>query len=87
DFTARLVAAAINRAEVVSGWDLARHRPKPAQRVAPVGSVYWFDDLEGDPGGLEKLIENGLWPLIDKPDATRMAEGFNNVLVAAWPQE
>ena len=87
DFTARLVAVAINRAEVVSGWDLARHRPKPAQRVAPVGSVYWFDDLEGDPGGLEKLIENGLWPLIDKPDATRMAEGFNNVLVAAWPQE
>ena len=87
NFTARLVAAAVNRAEVVSGWDLACHRPKPAQRVAPVGSVYWFENLEGDPGGLEELMESGLWPLIDKSDAARMAEGFNNVLVAAWPQD
>jgi CRISPR-associated protein Cmr3 len=87
NFTARLVAAAINRAEVVSGWDIARHSPKPAQRMAPTGSVYWFDSLEGDLDGLEEFVKNGLWPLIENQDAARRAEGFNNVLVAAWPQD
>ncbi|MGC8761155.1 MAG: type III-B CRISPR module-associated protein Cmr3, partial [Bryobacteraceae bacterium] len=45
---ARLVAAAAARAETVSGWDLAREAPKPAQRAVPAGSVYWLDDLEAD---------------------------------------
>ena len=33
--TGRIVCGAVPRAEVVSGFDLARRRPKPAQRVAP----------------------------------------------------
>ncbi len=47
---ARLVCAAVPRAEVISGWDLAAQKgkgaPKPAQRVAPTGSVYWLEDLK-----------------------------------------
>jgi CRISPR-associated protein Cmr3 len=39
---ARLVAAAVARAEIVSGFDIARVRPKPASRAAPAGSVYWL---------------------------------------------
>ncbi|PZP50211.1 MAG: hypothetical protein DI596_15235, partial [Azospira oryzae] len=34
-----IVAAAVPRAEVVSGWDLANWQPKPALRAAPAGSV------------------------------------------------
>jgi len=78
--SARLVAAAVANAEVVSGWDVARHQPKPAQRVAPIGSVYWFEDWQGDTSGLEKLVQQGL-PCLDK---TRRVEGFNHCLITVW---
>lgn len=79
-----IVCAAVPRADVVSGWDLARWQPKAAQRAAPTGSVWW---LEFDAGitaeALGKLAEAGLW---DEPceDAARRAEGFNRVALAAY---
>lgn len=79
----RLVCAAVPRAEVVSGWDLAEWQPKSAQRAAPTGSVWWLDELEATPEALRKLAECGLW---NEPceDAARRAEGFNRVALAAW---
>jgi CRISPR-associated protein Cmr3 len=79
----RLVCAAVPRAEVVSGWDLAKWQPKSAQRAAPTGSVWWLDELEATPDALRKLAERGLW---NEPceDAARRAEGFNRVALAAW---
>lgn len=81
--TARLASAAVPRFEIISGWDLAAQHPKPAQRVAPTGSVYWLDELQATPEALRKLVENGLWqdPCEDK---IRRAEGFNRVAIAAW---
>ncbi|MDQ5911227.1 MAG: CRISPR-associated protein Cmr3 [Pseudomonadota bacterium] len=81
--TAQLVSACVSRAEVVSGWDLANWRPKPALRIAPVGSVYGFRDFTGDLAALQE----GLLPgLIEDLEPMRRAEGFNNVLIAAWPR-
>lgn len=85
----RLIAAAVSRAEVVSGWDLAawsqrKGGPKPAQRVAPTGSVYWLEDLEATPDALRKLAENGLWTEEEYPGSTRRAEGFNRITFAAY---
>jgi CRISPR-associated protein Cmr3 len=80
----RLVSAAVSRAQVVSGWDLANWRPKPAQRAAPSGSVYWLDALEASPEALGKLAAEGLWPEpCDTPQ--RWAEGFNRFTFAVWP--
>lgn len=86
--TARLTATSIGRAEVVSGWGLATDRPKTALKAVPAGSVYWFDEFTGQVDGLRRLIKNGLWD-DQVPDIYRhrKAEGFNNVLVAAWRQE
>jgi CRISPR-associated protein Cmr3 len=78
--TARLVAAAVPRAEVISGWDIARWKPKPAMRAARTGSVYWFEGLTGGADALRRLADDGL-PMTD---TTRRAEGFNRVHVAAW---
>ena len=39
---AELEAAIVNRHEVISGWDLLLESPKPARKMAPLGSVYWF---------------------------------------------
>jgi CRISPR-associated protein Cmr3 len=80
---ARLVCAAVPRAEVVSGWDLAQWQPKPAQRAAPSGCVYWLDELEANPEDLRKLTNQGLWP-DSGYDATRRAEGFNRFTFAAF---
>lgn len=79
----RVVCAAVPRAEVISGWDLSKNQPKPAQRVAPTGSVYWLDQLDATPEALRKLAKNGLWSQPDD-NAARRAEGFNRVSVAAW---
>ncbi len=79
----RLVCAAVPRFEAISGWDLARREPKPAQRVAPAGSVYWLDELDATPEALRKLVATGLW---SEPceDAHRSAEGFNRFSLANW---
>ena len=79
----RLVCAAVPRAETVSGWDLARREPKPAERAAPPGSVYWIDDLEATPDALRKLADRGLWPEADQ-NASRRAEGFNRFTFAIY---
>jgi len=80
----RLACAAVSRAETVSGWDMARRQPKPAQRVAPTGSIYWIDELEATPEALRKLVESGLWGNPDENSARR-AEGFNRCVLAVWP--
>ncbi|MCX9157915.1 hypothetical protein OPU71_17460 [Niveibacterium sp. 24ML] len=81
--SAKLVCAAIPRAETVSGWDIAQRQPKAAQRTAPTGSVYWLDQLDASADALGKLAENGLW---NDPcqDASRRAEGFNRFAFAAF---
>ncbi len=83
-FTARLACAAVPRREVISGWDLFQWKPKNAQRVAPAGSVYWFDDFQGDVNKLAEWVNGGLW--VDNADSQRKAEGFNNAHLAAWPR-
>jgi len=81
---ATLVSACVPRAETVSGWDLAHQKPKSAQRVAPVGSVYWFElGANTTEAQLRKLAESGLW---SEPceDAARRAEGFNRITIGEW---
>lgn len=80
----RVVCAAVPRAEVVSGWDLAKWKPKAAQRAAPTGSVYWLDELDTTPEALRQLVDMGLW---SEPceNAARRAEGFNRFAWGLWP--
>jgi CRISPR-associated protein Cmr3 len=79
----KLLCAAVPRFEVVSGWDLAKWQPKPAQRTAPTGSVYWLGELDATPDALRKLVEAGLWRAPCE-DAARRAEGFNRITLAAY---
>jgi CRISPR-associated protein Cmr3 len=81
--SARLVSACVPRAETVSGWDMSKRQPKAAQRVAPVGSVYWLEDLQATPELLRKLADSGLWSDPCEDDSRR-AEGFNQFTLAAY---
>lgn len=81
--SARVVAAAVSRADTVSGWDLVARQPKAAQKAAAAGSVYWLDELQATPDALHKLATRGLW---SEPceDAQRRAEGFNRFSFASY---
>ena len=80
---ARIVCAAAPRSEVISGFDLARRRPKPAERVAPAGSVYWLDELDATADALRNLAARGLWS--DHEENTpRRAEGFNHITFGTY---
>jgi CRISPR-associated protein Cmr3 len=82
----KVVAAAVGRAQTISGWDLANWQPKPAERAAPTGSVYWLEALEGDiRAGLKALLEEGLWACLPDTDVNsqRRAEGYGNCLIGA----
>lgn len=84
-FQARLACAALGRRDMVSGWDLYQWQPKPAQAAVPAGSVYWFDEFDGDFDKLAAWVNQGLWP--QNPDTlqqTRRAEGYNRALLGAW---
>ncbi len=82
----KLVCAAVPRALVVSGFDIARWAPKPAQRAVPCGSVYWLQDLEATPEALSRLVRKGLWA-DQEEDSTRRAEGYNRLTLASYPTE
>ena len=84
DFSARLACAAVPRGELVSGWNLLKNEPKPALRAVPAGSVWWFDEFEGDTGKLAEWVAGGLWDDNDAIDASRRAEGWNRAWLGAW---
>lgn len=83
EVTGRLVGAAVPRAEIVSGFDVAHWQPKPAQRAVPAGSVYWIQDLQATPDALRKLVERGLWGAQEE-NPLRRAEGFNRFSFAIY---
>lgn len=82
-FSAKLMSAAVNRSDVISGWDLAAHKPKTAQKAASTGSVYWLDDIQTSEEAMRKLAKSGLWHEAWH-DKQRQAEGFNRFAWAVW---
>jgi len=91
DLKAELRAAAIGRHEIISGWDMAKHCPKPARKVVPAGSVYWFRVEKGDTWELETLWREGLYASSDSLDdeyrVRRRREGFGRAWFGSWQPE
>lgn len=79
--SAKVIAASIPRHHVISGWDLAKWQPKPAERVVPMGAVYWLDDIQYNGTSLQTALQN---LLLDKLEPQRKAEGYNACVLANW---
>ncbi len=79
----RIIGAAVGRPVHVSGWDYEKHAPKPTRRLAPAGSVYFFEIEEGDDAAVERFIDD-LWlnPISD--DERYRRDGFGVALLGAW---
>jgi CRISPR-associated protein Cmr3 len=95
--TPRLVAAAVGRAQVASGWDYARPGPKPSRRLAPAGSVF-FLALDGDRDALRAwVVHHWLHCVSDDATAAEQAQGihpaqhrrdgFGLAVIGAWNDE
>ena len=90
--TARLACIALKRHEVISGWDVANWKPKDAERVVSAGSVYWFDQVNGNTQLLKNWLCHGLWTFsqtgnkstADAAIKQRHTEGYNRVLIGTW---
>ena len=79
--TPTLIGAAVPRADVVSGWDLATNKPKPTRRVVPAGSVYWLQ-LDGDEAARRRWVQRWWWTAISDRDEERL-QGFGLCVLGA----
>lgn len=75
----KLVSAAMSRWRPVSGWSYAKPTgPKPVRRMAPAGSVYFFETEETP----AKLPDLWLAPVSDRPQDRR--DGFGLAIWGVW---
>lgn len=78
-----LEAIAVQRPQVVSGWDIARGKPKPSRRLAPAGTVL-FLSMKGTETALREWIDRTWMQCISDKDEDR-ADGFG-LAVLGWSE-
>lgn len=89
----KLVASAVSRAQVASGWDMLCTNengtigaPKPTRRLAPAGSVYFvkFDDAD-DAQEIQQWAHD-LWMTCISEDEQSQRDGFGLIVFGVWNQ-
>jgi CRISPR-associated protein Cmr3 len=75
-------AACVPRPAIVSGWDLAKGRPKETKRLAPAGSVY-FLELRGEKDDLRQWCEE-TWLNCVSDIAQDRRDGFGMAALGIW---
>lgn len=76
----KLRAAAVERWQPHSGWDLAQRRPRPSRKLARAGATYWFRILDGfDSGALAAL-----WLASVSDCEQDRRDGFGLALPSPW---
>jgi len=88
---ARMVAAAVGGAEVVTGWSMATAEAKQIVATVPVGSVWCFD-VDADPDSelgvlADRLREASVGIVLGEDPGPRDAEGFSQCWLARWPED
>jgi CRISPR-associated protein Cmr3 len=77
-----LVAMAVRRAQVVSGWDLEKKRPKPTRRLASAGTVL-FVALTGDASAIARWVDS-LWMQCVSDTEQDRRDGFGLAVLGTW---
>lgn len=83
--TIELKALAVQRPQVVSGWDLELRRPKPSRRLVPAGAVL-FLSLRGQPEALSEWIRSTWMQCISDKEEDR-TDGFGLAVLGTWSRE
>lgn len=76
----QLRAAALERWQPHSGWDLAKQQPRAGRKLVPAGAVYWFklDD------GISDDALAALWLAPVSDDAQDSLDGFGLAVPQPW---
>lgn len=76
---AEIKAVAVNRSQVISGWDFKKRRPKPTRRLTPAGTVYFLKNIID----VEKFIEEIWLKNIGDCKQTKR-DGFGLTVLGNW---
>ena len=79
---ARVVAAAVDRPLVVSGWDMLAGQPKPSRRLVPAGSVYFVDLSEV--GDVETWVKGRWMSVLPEQPEQSQRDGYGLAVVGVW---
>lgn len=86
-----LMAAAVPRAQVVSGWDMLHENdngtigaPKPTRRLAPAGAVYFIRFADTDDAQAIEAWAANLWMTCISEDSRSKRDGFGLVALGLW---
>lgn len=80
--TVELKAIAVQRPQVVSGWDLERGTPKPTRRLAPAGTVF-FLSVKGSDNAIRDWVRN-TWMQCISDDEQYLNDGFGLAGLGTW---
>lgn len=94
--TIDLKAIAVQRPQVVSGWDLALRKPKPSRRLAPAGTVL-FLSVKGSDDAIHDWIrgrhnddvqqDQGIWMRCISDDVQDRRDGFGLAVLGTWDRK
>lgn len=76
----RLVSAALGKPQLISGWDVAKNKPKPLRHYLPAGSVFFFEGGQWQGHAFTQSPPNE--PDRKEPDFG--AVGFGQVALGTW---
>ena len=79
EYDLEIIAAAVPRYQVVSGWDYKLNKPKPTRRLVPAGSVY-FLKIGKD---IQNFIDTVWMYNISDGDQNRL-DGFGLAVLGSW---
>jgi CRISPR-associated protein Cmr3 len=79
---AEVKAIAINRTQVISGWDFVMKKPKPTRRLAPAGTVL-FLELNGDEAAINSWIDMTWMRCMSDAEQDRK-DGFGLAALGVW---
>ena len=78
---AKVKAVAVNRSQVISGWDFAKRKPKPTRRLTPAGTVYFLEIEVKDK--VEDFINQIWFKNIGDCKQTKL-DGFGLAVLGNW---
>lgn len=79
DLRVRLRAAALDRWQGISGWDLVKQQPRASRKAVAAGATYWFEVLEGSDVQLAQL-----WLAAISDAEQDRRDGFGIALSRPW---
>ncbi|MDZ4721787.1 MAG: type III-B CRISPR module-associated Cmr3 family protein, partial [Roseiflexaceae bacterium] len=79
-----LMAAAVGRPQIATGWDYQKNEAKPSRRLAPAGSVYWLK-LAGSPAAIRAWAKKQWMNSISDDDQSNR-DGFGLAVLGTWNQ-